>query len=41
MTEERVIWSLAMPACAEVNRTMRELTGVFQFRRAKQGHDIS
>ena len=29
MTErQRVIWLLSMPACAEMNRAMLELTGV-------------
>ena len=29
MTEQqRVIWLLSMPACAEVNRAMQELTSV-------------
>ena len=44
MTElQRVIWSLAMPACAEVNRAMQKLYNgcIFQFRGAEQGHGTS
>ena len=26
--QQRLVWLLSMPACAEVNRTMQELTGV-------------
>lgn len=41
MTEEqRVIWSLAMPACAEVNRAMQELTGV-SFNSGEQIKDMA
>ena len=44
MTElQQVIWSLAMPVCAEVNRAMQELYNgcIFQFRGAEQGHGTS
>ena len=41
MTEQqRVIWSLAMPACAEVNRAMQELTGVL-FNSGEQNKDMT
>ncbi len=41
MTEQqRVIWSLAMPACAEVNRAMQELTCV-SFNLGEQNKDIT
>ena len=41
MTEQqRVIWSLAMPACAEVNRAMQELTGV-SFNSGEQNKDMA
>ena len=41
MTEQqRVIWSLALPACAEVNRAMQELTGVL-FNSGEQNQDMT
>ena len=41
MTEQqRVVWSLAMPACAEVNRAMQELTGV-SFNSGEQNKDMA
>ena len=41
MTEQqRVSWSLAMPACAEVNRAMQELTSVF-FDSGEQNKDMA
>ena len=41
MTEQqRVIWSLAMPACAEVNRAMQELTGAL-FNSGEQNKDMT
>ena len=41
MTEQqRVIWSLAMPACAEVNKAMQELTGV-SFNSGEQNKDMA
>ena len=42
MTEQQsVIWSLAMPACAEVNRAMQDLADnyILQFRGAKQRYN--
>ena len=35
-----MIWSLAMPACAEVNRAMQELTGV-SFNSGEQNKDMA
>ena len=36
MTEQqRTIWTLAMPKCAEINHTMQELSGVWQATRAQ------
>ena len=41
MTEQQcVIWSLAMPACTEVNRGMQELTGV-SFISGEQNKDMT
>ena len=41
MTEQqRIIWSLAMPACAEINRAMQELTGVM-FNSGEQNKAIT
>ena len=41
MTEQqRVIWSLAMPACAEVKKAMQELTGV-SFNSGEQNKDMA
>lgn len=41
MTEQqRVIWSLALPACAEVNSAMQELTGV-SFNSGEQNKDMT
>ena len=41
MTEQQqVIWSLAMPACAEVNRAMQQLTGV-SFNSGEQNKDMA
>lgn len=41
MTEQqRLIWLLAMPACAEANRSMQELTGV-QFNSGEQNKDVT
>ena len=41
MTEQqRVVWSLAMPACAEVNRVMQELAGV-SFNSGEQNKDMA
>ena len=41
MTEQQcLIWSLAMPACAEVNRAMQELTGV-SFNSGEQNKDMA
>ena len=41
MTEQqRVIWSLAKPACAEMNRAMQELTGV-SFNSGEQNKDMA
>ena len=41
MTEQQqVIWSLAMPACVEVNKAMQELTGV-PFNSGKQNKDMA
>ena len=41
MTEQQhVIWSLAMPACAEMNRAMQELSGV-SFNSGEQNKDVA
>ena len=41
MTEQqRLVWSLSMPACAEVNRVMQELTGV-SYNSGEQNKDIT
>ena len=41
MTEQqRVIWSLAMPACAEVNRAMQDLADI-SFNSGEQNKDIT
>ena len=41
MTEQqRLIWLLSMPACAEVNKTMQELTGV-SYNTGEQNQDIT
>ena len=41
MTEQQqVIWSLAMPACAKVNRAMQQLTGV-TFNSREQNKDMA
>ena len=41
MTEQqRVSWSLAMPACAEVSRAMQELTSV-SFDSGEQNKDMA
>jgi len=41
MTEQqRVIWSLAMPACAEMNRAMQELANI-SFNSGEQNKDIT
>ena len=41
MTEQQqIIWSLAMLACAEINRAMQELTGVM-FNSGEQNKDIT
>ncbi|KAK3732581.1 hypothetical protein QZH41_004976 [Actinostola sp. cb2023] len=41
MTEQqRLTWLLSMPACAETNRAMQELTGV-QFNSGEQNKDMS
>ena len=41
MTEQqRTIWTLAMPKCAEINHTMQELSGVWQAT-GKQNKDMS
>jgi len=40
MTEQqRVIWSLAMPASAEMSRVMQDLADIIQFRGAKQRYN--
>ena len=38
--QKRLIWLLSMPACAETNHTMQELTGV-QFNSGEQNKDMS
>ena len=38
--QQPVVWSLAMPACAEVNRAMQELTGV-SFNSREQNKDMA
>ena len=38
--QQRLIWLLSMPACAETNHTMQELTGV-QFNSGEQNKDMS
>ena len=41
MTEQqRTIWTLAMPKCAEINHTMQELSGVWQAT-GEQNKDMS
>ena len=41
MTEQqRLIWLLSMPACAEVNRSMLELTGV-SYSTGEQNKDMT
>ncbi len=41
MTEQqRLTWLLSMPACAEMNKTMQELTGV-SFNSGEQNKDIT
>jgi len=41
MTEQqRLIWSLSMPACADVNRAMQELTGVI-YNTGEQNKDMA
>ena len=41
MTEQqRVIWSLAMPACAEINRVMQDLADI-SFNSGEQNKDIT
>ena len=41
MTEQqRTIWTLAMPKCAEINHTLQELSGVWQVT-GKQNKDMS
>lgn len=38
--QQRLIWLLSMPACAETNHSMQELTGV-QFNSGEQNKDMS
>ena len=38
--QQRLIWLLSMPACAETNHIMQELTGV-QFNSGEQNKDMS
>ena len=38
--QQRLIWLLSMPACAEKNHIMREMTGV-QFNSGEQNKDMS
>ena len=41
MTEQqRLIWSLSMPACGEMNKTMQELTGV-SYNSGEQNKDLT
>ena len=41
MTEQqRLTWSLSMPACAEINKTMQELTGV-SYNMGEQNKDMA
>lgn len=41
MTEQQsLIWLLSMPACAEVNETMQELTGL-RYNTGEQNQDIT
>lgn len=41
MTEQQsMTWLLSMPACAEINRMMQELTGV-QYNSGEQNKDMS
>ena len=41
MTEQqRLLWLLSMPACAEVNQAMQELTGV-NYNTGEQNKDMS
>ncbi len=41
MTEQqRLIWLFSMPACAEMNKTMQELTGV-SFNSGEQNKDLT
>ena len=38
--QQRLIWLLSMPACAEVNKSMQELTGV-SYNTGEQNKDIT
>ena len=40
MEQQRLIWILSMPACAETNNRMQELTGI-QFNSGEQNKDMS
>ena len=41
MTEQqRLIWVLSMPVCAEVNKAMQELTGV-NYNTSEQNKDMT
>ena len=41
MTEQqRLVWSLSMPACGEMNKTMQELTGV-SYNSGEQNKDLT
>ena len=41
MTEQqRLMWVLSMPVCAEVNKAMQELTGV-NFNTSEQNKDMT